>query len=256
MILPWSVADRVEPPAASVPPLWERIRASGATTAVFDWPGIWGPEVELEDAPEAGLQRLDRELRSSLDWALEPFPERGEAIWKSIAADLGRVAGAVAAMEGGARNVWLNLESLSTARRELEPIKAMHTREREVQDLVFEIVDAQLGILLEAAGPEATVAVLSPYGLAPPDSLERLRRLLGVGDDWRSSADTCPDGLLLLAGEGVPENERFSAARMADVAPTFCYLLGLPVPQYMEGGIIVDAVEADFLRRHPLRVVD
>jgi len=256
MILPWGIAKRVEPPPASVPPLWERIRASGETTAVFDWPGIWGPEVLLETPSAHGLERLDREFRASLDWALEPFPERGDEIWGSIAVDLGRVEGAVAAMESGARNLWLNLESLSAARRELEPIKAMHTREREVQDLVLEVVDAQLGTLLEAIGTDVTVALVSPYGLAPPDSLERLRRLLGMGDDWRTSAETCPDGLLLLAGEGVPENRRFSVAQMADVAPTLCYLLGLPVPQYMEGGIIVDAVEPEFLASHPLRVVD
>jgi hypothetical protein len=35
-----------------------------------------------------------------------------------------------------------------------------------------------------------------------------------------------------------------------------CYLLGLPVAQYMEGGVIVDAVEPEFLAENPLRVVD
>jgi hypothetical protein len=43
---------------------------------------------------------------------------------------------------------------------------------------------------------------------------------------------------------------------MADVAPTLCYLLGLPVAQYMEGDIIVDAIEAEYLASHLLRVVD
>jgi len=40
------------------------------------------------------------------------------------------------------------------------------------------------------------------------------------------------------------------------VAPTLCYLLGLPTAQYMEGGIIVDAIAPDFLATHPLRVAE
>jgi len=40
------------------------------------------------------------------------------------------------------------------------------------------------------------------------------------------------------------------------VAPTLCYLLGLPTAQYMEGGIIVDAIEPEFLATRPLRVAD
>jgi len=41
-----------------------------------------------------------------------------------------------------------------------------------------------------------------------------------------------------------------------DVAPTLCYLLGLPVAQYMEGSVVVAAVTPSFLAEHPLRVVD
>ncbi|HPA81613.1 MAG TPA: hypothetical protein PLS95_12425, partial [Thermoanaerobaculales bacterium] len=107
-----------------------------------------------------------------------------------------------------------------------------------------------------AAGSDATVAVVAPYGLAPPTPWERLRRLLGIGGAWRVSPETNPDGALLLAGPGVAAGRRFERARLADVAPTLCYLLGLPTAQYMEGGIIVDAIEPEFLATHPLRVAE
>jgi hypothetical protein len=42
---------------------------------------------------------------------------------------------------------------------------------------------------------------------------------------------------------------------LPDVVPTLCYLLGLPVAQYMEGEVIVDAVDTGYLTTHPL-VVD
>jgi hypothetical protein len=35
-----------------------------------------------------------------------------------------------------------------------------------------------------------------------------------------------------------------------------CYLLGLPVAQYMEGSVVISAVTPSFLAEHPLRVVD
>jgi hypothetical protein len=122
--------------------------------------------------------------------------------------------------------------------------------------LVFELLDEQIGALLGATRRDALVAVVSPYGLAPPNSVERLRRLLGGGDSWRTSAETGPNGLLILLGDHVPKGGRLPPANLPDVAPTVCYLLGLPVAQYMEGGVIVDAVEPEFLAENPLRVVD
>jgi hypothetical protein len=60
----------------------------------------------------------------------------------------------------------------------------------------------------------------------------------------------------MLLGEDVPAGRRLPPANPPDVAPTLCYLLGLPVAQYMEGGVIVDAVKPEFLAENPLRVVD
>jgi hypothetical protein len=81
-------------------------------------------------------------------------------------------------------------------------------------------------------------------------------RLLGVGGDWRATAKPCPDGALVLNGPGVVAGGRFSVAFLPDVAPTVCYLLGLSVAQYMEGRVILDAVDPSYLASTPLRVVD
>jgi len=256
LILPWGLALEVTPPAASVPPLWERLRVSGVSTAVVDWPGIWGAGVSLDAWHPEERRDLDPGVRSSLEWALEPFPDQAPAVWRAVGEDRGRVAAALAALDGGAGNLWIYLEGLSVARSELEPLKARHTREREVVELALQLVDDHLGAILAAAGPDATVAVVAPYGLAPPTPWERLQRLLGIGGAWRVSPETNPDGVLLLAGPGVAAGRRFTGARLADVAPTLCYLLGLPTAQYMEGGIIVDAIEPEFLATRPLRVAD
>ena len=100
------------------------------------------------------------------------------------------------------------------------------------------------------------VAVVSPYGFARPDSLERIRRLLGIGGHWRASAESCPDGALFMVGNGVAAGRRLAPVRLEDLAPTLCYLLDLPVAQYMEGRVILEAVEPEWLATHPLRVVE
>ena len=47
-----------------------------------------------------------------------------------------------------------------------------------------------------------------------------------------------------------------SIPTLEDVVPTLCYLLDLPVAQYMEGRVILEAVSPDWLAEHPLMVVD
>jgi hypothetical protein len=256
LILPWGLAREVLPPSASVPPLWERLRVSGVATTVLGWPGIWPADEPLDPWSPVPPAALEPDEQRSLRQALEPFPHQSEEIWNAVLDDQGRVDAAVVALEGGAGDVWVVLEGLMAARTELEPLKARHTLEREVVELALELVDGHLGAIIAAAGPGATVAVVSPYGLAPPRPWERLRRLLGIGGSWRVSPEADPDGVIMLIGPGVASGRRFEEARLVDVAPTLCYLLGLPTAQYMEGGVIVEAIDTEFLATHPLRVAE
>ena len=41
-----------------------------------------------------------------------------------------------------------------------------------------------------------------------------------------------------------------------DVAPTILHLLGLPVPQGMDGRVLTDALQSDFLESAPVRFED
>lgn len=58
------------------------------------------------------------------------------------------------------------------------------------------------------------------------------------------------DGILLAQGPMVPLCRRIEGARLMDIAPTLLYLLGEPVPADMDGVILTDAVEANYLREH------
>lgn len=257
VILPWGLAERVPPPPTTVAPLWARLEASGVPSDVLGWPGSWGGDPSLRATPvfDRGIV-LEPSMSASLEAALEPFPARRSQIWEAIVRDQGRVDGAREAIAAGAEDVWIHLETLAIVRHWHEPLRRRHTDERRLLELVMELLDQQLGTLFDVASPEAVVAVVSPYGFAPPGSFERLKRMFGGGGDWHTSAESCPDGLLVVLGGGVNAAMRGPRATPPDVAPTLCYLLGMPVAQYMEGSVLVDIIEPSFLTEHPLRVVD
>jgi len=257
MILPWGLSKLVPPPPATVAPLWSRLDASGIATVVIGWPGSWGDDPSVQPDPGDGVGAgLEPSMRASLEVALEPFPERRSRIWSAIVRDQTRVELAVDALEADVGNVWVHFETLSLARRYHEPLRPRHTRERFFLELVMELVDEQLGDLLSAADDQTLVAVVSPFGLASPGSFERIKRLFGGGGSWHTSAEGSPEGLFILLGEGVDPGGRVPSVSAPDVAPTLCYLLGLPVAQYMEGSVVVNAITPTFLAEHPLRVVD
>jgi hypothetical protein len=257
MILPWGLSKQVPPPPATVAPLWSRLDASGVTTRVFGWPGSWGNDPSLRDFPgDATGAALEPTMRASLEAALDSLPERKAQIWSAIVRDQARVESAVDALEEGVADVWVHLEALSMARRYHEPLRPRHTRQRLFLELMMELVDEQLGALFAATGDDDLVAVVSPFGLAPPGSFERLKRTFGGGESWHTSAESSPDGLFILLGKGANPGRRVTPVSPPDVAPTLCYLLGLPVAQYMEGSVVVGMVTQSFLEEHPLRVVD
>jgi hypothetical protein len=257
LILPWGLARRVPLPPATVAPLWARMAASGVDSAVLGWPGSWGADPSLrvvEEVPPESV--LEPTMMASVEAALDPLPHERDEIWRAIVRDQLRVDAAVSAIRNGSVNTWIHLESLSVVRRLHEPLRSRDTRQRRLVGQVMELVDDQLAHLFAAAGGETLIAIVSPYGLEPPQSLERIRRLLGLGGTWRASAESCPDGVVVLLGPGVADGARAPSARVPDVVPTMCYLLGLPLAQYMEGGIAVELVEPEFLSDHPLRVVE
>lgn len=258
LFLAWDRGVRVEPHPSTVPPLWQRMAFSQSPTTVLDWPGIWeeGASVRRVEPPlDPWVTGLS--LEGSLGGILVGnFPQEASEILRTLRKDQARVEQARLALEAGRENVWLSLYTLAVSRRLLEPHRTGDTRRREALALVLELVDDQVGQLRAALPENGLAAIVSPFGYSPPDPLERLRRLLGLGGDWRASAEGCPPGAIFLVGDGVAAGRRLSPVELEDMAPTLCYLLDLPVAQYMEGRVILEAVEPEWLASHPLRVVE
>lgn len=59
-----------------------------------------------------------------------------------------------------------------------------------------------------------------------------------------------PDGIFLAAGMGIKKGHVINGARIVDVAPTILYALGLPMPEDMDGRILTEIFEPDYLVAH------
>lgn len=63
-------------------------------------------------------------------------------------------------------------------------------------------------------------------------------------------------GVLLLRGPHVPENREIAGASLLDVTPTILALLGRPVGEDMDGRVLTDAIEPEYLGRQPVRSIE
>jgi predicted AlkP superfamily phosphohydrolase/phosphomutase len=60
------------------------------------------------------------------------------------------------------------------------------------------------------------------------------------------------EGILFLSGPNVRAGVRLEEAGLADVVPTILYLMGLPVPEDMDGAVLTGAIDDEHLRSHPI----
>ena len=92
--------------------------------------------------------------------------------------------------------------------------------------------DQMLGRLLELAGPETTVAVVSPYGWAvPPGGAGRTPGIRATG-------------MLVLHGPGVRRDQLLHGASVLDLVPTLLGAAGLPAALDQPGRVLTEAFVA------------
>ncbi len=134
-------------------------------------------------------------------------------------------------------------DSISHHFMEFHPPRMRGRSEREFElyrDVVggaYRLHDAMLGRLLQLAGDEATILVVSDHGFHS-DHLrpETLSNLPGAVAEWHR-----PSGMIVLRGEGLRRDELIHGASLLDITPTVLALYGLPVGRDMDGRVLADA---------------
>jgi tetratricopeptide (TPR) repeat protein len=108
-----------------------------------------------------------------------------------------------------------------------------------VVDGAYRFHDMMLQTLIQLAGPEATVVLVSDHGFHSdhlrPHSIPR--EPAGPAVQHRQF------GIFCMKGPHIKKDERIYGATLLDVAPTVLTLFGLPVADDMDGRVLVQAFE-------------
>ena len=108
------------------------------------------------------------------------------------------------------------------------------------QDVIpnfYAFEDRNLGRLIEKAGPDTYILVVSDHG-----------------HHARGHTDA-PKGIFLLKGPGVREGQRLETVHIADLTPLLLYLLDLPVAEDMDGRVPLELFTKKHRKDHPLSTI-
>lgn len=107
---------------------------------------------------------------------------------------------------------------------------------REVVNGVYRMHDLMLRRLLELAGPETAVMLVSDHGFHSDHLRPKFTPRVPAGITvWHR-----PQGVFVACGEGFRHDQLVFGARLLDITPTVLHYFGLPVGQDMEGRVLED----------------
>ncbi len=112
----------------------------------------------------------------------------------------------------------------------------------KVVERYYELADEMLGDLLERTDGDDIVIVCSDHGFEGPKPGQRPG---GINDHG-------PIGVFVAAGGPFREGVRIPEQTVLDVTPTILALWGLPIARDMDGTVIEEAFEPEFLEQHPI----
>jgi predicted AlkP superfamily phosphohydrolase/phosphomutase/tetratricopeptide (TPR) repeat protein len=110
---------------------------------------------------------------------------------------------------------------------------------KEVVNGAYRFHDMMLETLLELAGPDATVLLVSDHGFHS----DHLRPRGIPAEPAGPAIQHRPFGIICMKGPHVQQDERIYGATLLDVTPTILTLFGLPVGADMDGRVLVQAFE-------------
>lgn len=99
--------------------------------------------------------------------------------------------------------------------------------------------DQMLAKLLDAAGDDATVILMSDHGFHP----DHLRPRVIPNEPAGPAVEHRDLGILVACGEGIKKDHVLNGANLLDIAPTLLSLFGLPYGEDMDGKPLVDMFE-------------
>lgn len=120
-------------------------------------------------------------------------------------------------------------------------------------DAAYRHIDGVIGELMEAAGDDYCIILLSDHGFKTGASRPQSKpppREPGAARWHRIQ------GMLMMWGPHIRPGVTLHGASVLDITPTVLALMGLPIAEDMDGRPLTEAIEEDFLRRNPLNTIE
>ncbi|MFQ5793048.1 MAG: alkaline phosphatase family protein [Acidobacteriota bacterium] len=111
---------------------------------------------------------------------------------------------------------------------------------REIVDEIYVQIDRWIGDLVEMLSNRATIVLVSDHGMKSIDF----------------AGHHAPYGIFLSAGRGVRKGSAVEGASLLDVAPTILHIFGAPIPSDMDGHVLAQIFDTQWMESHPPRYVD
>ncbi|MCP4199102.1 MAG: hypothetical protein GY762_18310, partial [Proteobacteria bacterium] len=99
--------------------------------------------------------------------------------------------------------------------------------------------DMMLGRLLQLAGEDTTIILISDHGFHPDHN----RPTTIPKEPAGPAIEHSPYGIVVMNGPGIKKDKLLFGASLLDVTPTLLTLFGLPVAEDMDGKVLVHAFE-------------
>jgi tetratricopeptide (TPR) repeat protein len=114
-----------------------------------------------------------------------------------------------------------------------------HQIYRDVVNGAYRFHDMMLETLLQLAGPDVTVILVSDHGFHSDHLRPR-----GIPKEPAGPAiQHRPFGIVCMKGENIKQDERIYGATLLDITPTILTMFGLPVGEDMDGRVLLQAFE-------------
>jgi predicted AlkP superfamily phosphohydrolase/phosphomutase len=75
-----------------------------------------------------------------------------------------------------------------------------------------------------------------------------------IGHAYKTSGTHRENGIFIAYGKPLKRGVRITNPHIMDMAPTILYTIGLPVPEDMDGRILIECFKDDFIKENPVRV--
>ena len=110
---------------------------------------------------------------------------------------------------------------------------------KDVINGAYRFHDMMLQTLLDLAGPDTTVVLVSDHGFHS----DHLRPRAIPNEPAGPAVQHRRFGILCMKGDHIQQDERIYGATLLDITPTILTLFGLPVGEDMDGRVLVQAFE-------------